>query len=106
MNTHPTYPSPRQTVCLARRLCIDLISTSYRAAIGQPAVNAVGRKLRHVGVLFIAASGFALATATLPLTAQAQPTGKAARLCFMTFDQGTPQASRFNPFFQGLRDLK
>ena len=106
MNTHPTYPTPRQTVCLARRLCIDLISTSYRAAIGQLAANTVGRKLRHVGVLFTAASGFALATATLPLTAQAQPTGKAARLCFMTFDQGTPQASRFNPFFQGLRDLK
>ena len=27
------------------------------------------------------------------------------RLCFLTFDSGTPQSSRFDPLFQGLRDL-
>jgi putative ABC transport system substrate-binding protein len=39
-----------------------------------------------------------------PLAAEAQP-GKIPRLCFLTFDPGTPQSSRFTPFFQGLRDL-
>ena len=42
----------------------------------------------------------------LPLATEAQPTGKIPRLCFLTFDQGTPQSSRFNTFFQGLRDLR
>jgi len=36
--------------------------------------------------------------------AEAQP-GKIPRLCFLTFDPGTPQSSRFDAFFQGLRDL-
>ncbi len=40
-----------------------------------------------------------------PLAAGAQPAGKIPRLCFLTFDPGTPQSSRFGPFFQGLRDL-
>jgi putative tryptophan/tyrosine transport system substrate-binding protein len=40
----------------------------------------------------------------VPLAAEAQP-GKIPRLCFLTFDPGTPQSSRFDPFFQGLRDL-
>ncbi len=39
-----------------------------------------------------------------PLAAEAQPAGR-PRLCFLTFDPGTPQSSRFDPFFQGLRDL-
>jgi len=39
-----------------------------------------------------------------PLAANAQP-GKIPRLCFLTFDPGTPQSSRFDVFFQGLRDL-
>src|SRR5712691_2084431 len=39
-----------------------------------------------------------------PLVAEAQP-GKIPRLCFLTFDPGTPQSSRFDVFFQGLRDL-
>jgi putative ABC transport system substrate-binding protein len=39
-----------------------------------------------------------------PLAARAQP-GKIPRLCFLTFDPGTPQSSRFDVFFQGLRDL-
>jgi putative tryptophan/tyrosine transport system substrate-binding protein len=34
---------------------------------------------------------------------QARPT--IPRLCFLTFDPGTPQESRFHAFFQGLRDL-
>src|SRR6266849_8758221 len=41
---------------------------------------------------------------TAPLAAEAQP-GKIPRLCFLTFDPGTPQSSRFDVFFQGLRDL-
>ena len=40
-----------------------------------------------------------------PLAAAAQPTGNIPRLCFLTFDPGTPRSSRFDPFFQGLRDL-
>src|SRR4030095_12842816 len=38
--------------------------------------------------------------------AEAQPArGTIPRLCFLTFDPGTPEDSRFNSFFQGLRDL-
>jgi putative ABC transport system substrate-binding protein len=40
-----------------------------------------------------------------PLAAAAQPAKRIPRLCFLTFDPGTPQSSRFGPFFQGLRDL-
>jgi len=39
-----------------------------------------------------------------PLAAEAQPR-KIPRLCFLTFDPGTPQSTRFTPFFRGLRDL-
>jgi putative ABC transport system substrate-binding protein len=39
-----------------------------------------------------------------PLAAEAQ-TEKLPRLCFLTFDPGTPQSSRFDVFFQSLRDL-
>ena len=48
----------------------------------------------------------AFAVFALPLVAEAQSAGKIPRLCFLTFDQGTPQASRFDPFFQRLRDLR
>ena len=48
----------------------------------------------------------AFAVSALPLVAEAQSAGKIPRLCFLTFDQGTPQASRFDPFFQRLRDLR
>ena len=41
----------------------------------------------------------------MPLVPAAQPARKIPRLCFLTFDPGTPQSSRFDPFFQGLRDL-
>jgi len=40
-----------------------------------------------------------------PLAGEAQPARRIPRLCFLTFDPGTPQSSRFDPFFQGLRDL-
>jgi putative ABC transport system substrate-binding protein len=53
------------------------------------------------GVHFLAIAVFAL-----PLAIHAQPTGKIPRLCFLTFDPGTPQSSRFDPFFQALRDLR
>ena len=39
-----------------------------------------------------------------PLAGEAQPR-KIPRLCFLTFDPGTPRSTRFTPFFQGLRDL-
>src|SRR5262245_19069660 len=42
-----------------------------------------------------------------PLTASGQPVKRVPRLCFLTFDPGTPQspAKRFEAFFEGLRDL-
>jgi putative ABC transport system substrate-binding protein len=40
-----------------------------------------------------------------PLTARAQVPKKIPRLCFLTFDPGTLESTRFKPFFQGLRDL-
>jgi putative ABC transport system substrate-binding protein len=46
-----------------------------------------------------------VAALAAPLAAAAQPAGRIPRLCFLTFDPGTPQSSRFSPFFQGLRDL-
>ncbi len=45
----------------------------------------------------------ALLPFTLPLPIDAHQAGKPPRLCFLTFDP--PQSSRFDPFFQGLRDL-
>jgi len=42
-----------------------------------------------------------------PLSGGAQPVNRVPRLCFLTFDPGTPQspAKRFEAFFDGLRDL-
>ena len=37
--------------------------------------------------------------------AEAQQAKRIPRLCFLTFDPGTPESSRFDPFFQALRDL-
>jgi len=51
---------------------------------------------------FIALFGCA---AAWPLTAHAQAPKNIPRLCFLTFDPGTLQSSRFEPFFQGLHDL-
>src|SRR6266852_5765722 len=50
-------------------------------------------------------SGLTLALIAAPLAVEAQLAGRTPRLCFLTFDPGTPQSSRFDPFFQGLRDL-
>src|SRR5689334_19640267 len=45
-------------------------------------------------------------TATLwPLTAQAQLGKNIPRLCFLTFDPGTLRSTRFQAFFEALRDL-
>ena len=40
-----------------------------------------------------------------PLAARAQAPKKIPRLCFLTFDPGTLESTRFKPFFQALRDL-
>jgi putative ABC transport system substrate-binding protein len=37
--------------------------------------------------------------------AHAQQFKKTPRLCFLTFDPGTVETTRFKPFFQALRDL-
>jgi len=41
----------------------------------------------------------------LPIATKAQPAEKIPRLCFLTFDPGTLESNRFEPFFHGLRDL-
>jgi putative ABC transport system substrate-binding protein len=51
---------------------------------------------------FLAGSALLLAA---PVVAEAQRAGRIPKLCFLTFDPGTPQSSRFSPFFLGLRDL-
>ena len=63
------------------------------------------RKMRHMGLMPLGVHLLAIAALALPLGTQAQPAGKIPRLCFLTFDPGTPQSSRFDPFFQSLRDL-
>jgi putative ABC transport system substrate-binding protein len=49
----------------------------------------------------------ASAAAAWPLAARAQQPGKIPRLCFLTFDPGSPQSPprRFQTFFQSLREL-
>ncbi len=66
--------------------------------------GAVGR-MRHVGMMRLGALSLALVVFALPLATEAQPARTLPRLCFLTFDPGTPQSSRFDPFFQALRDL-
>jgi putative ABC transport system substrate-binding protein len=56
---------------------------------------------RVLGVLL-----FAIVACLLPSGAEAQaPPGTIPRLCFVTFDPGTLQTSRFKPFFDALREL-
>src|SRR6201984_1266597 len=45
------------------------------------------------------------ATAAWPLAAQAQQPRNIPRLCFLTFDPGTLRSTRFEAFFETLRDL-
>ena len=45
------------------------------------------------------------ATVAWPLAAQAQQPRNIPRLCFLTFDPGTLQSTRFEAFFETLRDL-
>jgi putative ABC transport system substrate-binding protein len=40
-----------------------------------------------------------------PIAARAQQSKKLPRLCFLTFDPGSLQSTRFGAFFEGLRDL-
>ena len=55
--------------------------------------------MRHPALLL------ALIVFALPLAVDAEQAGKLPRLCFLTFDPGTTQESRFDPFFQRLRHL-
>jgi putative tryptophan/tyrosine transport system substrate-binding protein len=57
-----------------------------------------------LGVMRLKALLIALLVFALP-RAEAQPAGRIPRLCFLTFDPGSLQSNRFQPFFQGLRDL-
>lgn len=40
-----------------------------------------------------------------PIAARAQQPKRIPRLCFLTFDPGSLQSTRYGPFFEGLRDL-
>jgi len=57
--------------------------------------------MRRISLAVILAVGLTLA----PLAVEAQKAARIPRLCFLTFDPGTPQSSRFSSFFQRLRDL-
>lgn len=105
MNSHSALLTQRHTGWLGACLSVDFSGGSYWVAMWQWLSDASGRRVRHLGVMFIAVPCLAFAAVALPRTAEAQSAGKTPRLCFLTFDQGTPQASRFNPFFQGLREL-
>lgn len=105
MNPHPAPLAQSHTACLASRLSVDFSGASCWLAICQRLADATGRRARHVGVMYIAVSCLAFAVFALPLPTGAQTVGKVPRLCFLTFDPGTPQSSRFDPFFQALRDL-
>ena len=87
MNKHSVFKAQRHLGCMSLR---------QRLPSG----------LTCVAAYCLALSVFAaLAIFSVPLAAQAQSAGKIPRLCFLTFDQGTQQASRFKPFFEGLREL-
>jgi putative ABC transport system substrate-binding protein len=45
------------------------------------------------------------AAAAWPFAARAQQSRKSPQLCFITFDPGTLETTRFKPFFQAIRDL-
>src|SRR3989442_11678125 len=58
-------------------------------------------KCRTLGLI----AALALIVLAPPLPLDAQQTGKIPRLCFLTFDPGTLESTRFGAFFGGLRDL-
>lgn len=90
MNKHSAFQTQRHTGCVA---------------VWQWLSDVAVRRMRHVGLMRLGVHFLAFAAFALPLTTEAQPAGRIPRLCFLTFDPGTPQSSRFNSFFQGLRDL-
>ena len=51
------------------------------------------------------AAALALFGVIAALVAEAQPTTKVPRLCFLTFDPGTLESNRYGAFFQALREL-
>jgi ABC-type uncharacterized transport system substrate-binding protein len=61
--------------------------------------------MHHVSLMRLGPLFLALVMFALPFATKAQPAKGIPRLCFLTFDPGTPQSSRFSPFFQGLRDF-
>ena len=61
--------------------------------------------MRHVGMMRLGARLLVLLAFALSLATEAQSAAPIPRLCFLAFDPGTPQSSRFTPFFQGLRAL-
>ena len=65
----------------------------------------VDDRLRQVGLIRLGALFLAFLVFALPFGTPTLPANRIPRLCFLTFDPGTPQSSRFGPFFQSLRDL-
>ena len=74
-------------------------------SVGQQLSEGDVGRMRHMGLMRLGALFLVLAVFALPFATEAQPAKRIPRLCFLTFDPGTPQSSRFSPFFQGLRDL-
>jgi putative ABC transport system substrate-binding protein len=74
-------------------------------AVGHQLSKGGVERMRHVGLMRLGALFLALVVLVLPFATEAQRAKRIPRLCFLTFDPGTPQSSRFSPFFQGLRDL-
>jgi hypothetical protein len=74
---------------------------------GAVALSEQTRPLRFGGVIQIAPDGRLHRTTAVacPFAAGAQQPKKLPRLCFLTFDPGTPESTRFKVFFQALRDL-
>src|SRR5712691_13298506 len=64
-----------------------------------------GSRMMMIRAAFAAAVVLGLLAAPVP--AEAQQPRRVPRLCFLTFDPGTAQSpsTRFEAFFQGLRDL-
>ena len=70
-----------------------------------PAVRGTPGRTRHAGMMRLGTRLLALLAFALPLAAGAESAASVPRLCFLTFDPGPPESTRFAPFFQDLRDL-